>query len=955
MILSRFFKPKWQHADPEARQRAVQQLDRHDPALAALVRADHDPAVRRTALQQLIDLDLLAERMRADDDPATRDAAQDRYRALLAGEVADGPPLAVRLTRLEGELRSEDLLFLLRHAREAALRLQLLGRVRDPALLVELATGDPAFEVQAAALARLHEPDQLEQVARLSRNRNKRIYRQAQERLDNYRETARRLAEATALCEALEVIANDPEASPRNTRYQTLLRQWEALDDPDAALAERVARARERVQARHQAISAEQAERRQLHDALVHALDRLNQKLDLDPEAGQILDGVRARLAQDPADQTPAAERETRARLVQQLEERERLLRRNRERVVRLQKLLAEAERQLTGKRPVQEAGLEKLRRRWSALEQPESAVLAETLQQQWADLAGRWQRRLETQAAQREQNLVELQQLLETLEREVAEGEVKQASEHQARLRALFRDDQLPPGARRGLESRVQALNKTLGELRDWRRWGTHQARDHLCEAAEALATEETLEPPERARRVQALRANWQRLDRNEGAASRAAWEHFNAACERAYQPCIEYFEAQARERAVNLQQRETLCAELEQLHADTDWEAVPDWRAVDRFVHDRQQRWRQLGPVDRAARKAIDKRFNAIRKQLDPILDRQRDQDLRRRRALIQRVEALVEHPDLREAIDQAKQAQAEWSPTILASRREEQTLWKTFRGACDAIFARRQAEQQAQDQERQTNLAAKEALIQEVEGLSAAAEDLARSRGRLQEIRGEWGRIGPVPSSAYPAIDRRLERVQEGFEERQRMIARERDQQALRSLWQRHRLCAELEALLEQPQAEATPRISAARQEWGTLERVKPSLGEAIRRRFQRVCQALEGEAEGETLVAELRANLDPRQELCLRMEILAGAETPPEFAQARMAYQVQRLSASLGGGEAARQRPEEESEQVQEQWCLLGLLPVEAHQRLESRFQAALAVQRQHRPASETAAG
>lgn len=945
MILSRFFKARWQTTDPKARREAIQGLDSDDPALAQMAREDTDPTVRQAALARLGDIALLTERMRDDSDPNTREHAHQRYLALLAGQVPESPSLAVRLTRLEGQLPPEDLHYLLHHGQEAELRLALLKRLDDPDTLVALAAGDPSFEVQQQALARLQTPEHLELVARQSRNRSKRIYRLVQERLEVHRQAQQALTAATEVCEALEQFADDPSSRALDTRYQALMRQWEALAAPPEALQSRVWQVQQRMLARQQAASAEENQRQALRAFLDQALDRLHQKHYLDQEASDLLQQVQQRLA-DELPQTsatsPTPEVNALARLQARLEDRERLLRRNQERLTRLRQVLSDGERQLRGKKPVQEAGLEKLQRRWTALEQPEATELSQELQQQWQDVRQRWQQRLQTQAETRQQNLVELQQLVETLERELAEGEVKQASEHQQRLRVLFHDDQLPPGRRRDWESRVQALNKTLGELLDWRRWGTHQARDHLCEAAETLAAEETLEPPELARRIQGLRSHWQRLDRQEGAASRSAWERFNSACEKAYQPCIAYFETQAQERTENLQKREALCAELEALYADTDWESVSDWRQLDRFSHERYQRWRQLGPVDRSARKHIDKRFNAIRKRLDPLLDAQRQQDLQRRRGLISQVQALAEHPDLREAINQTKQLQAQWSPVMLGSRREEQALWKAFRGACDVIFGRREAETQAQDQERQENRQQKEALCTELETLSVAEEDLAHSRSRLQAIEQTWGEIGLVPSNVHQALERRFRQAIEHFQQRQQALVREQQQEALRSLWRRHRLCTELEQLLEQPEADHQLPIADARQAWGALPRVKATLGEAIRRRFQRICQTLESPSDAAALVAELQANLTAKQTLCLRLEILAGAETPAEFADTRMAYQVERLSASLGGGSHENLDDAESADALQEAWCLMGVLPSTQCQSLEARFQAALSV-------------
>lgn len=82
MILSRFFKPKWQHAKPEIRRQAISALASDDPALRQL--AEHDPAleVRQVALVRLGDLEArysaLRSTTKSHDGAAASAAARTR-------------------------------------------------------------------------------------------------------------------------------------------------------------------------------------------------------------------------------------------------------------------------------------------------------------------------------------------------------------------------------------------------------------------------------------------------------------------------------------------------------------------------------------------------------------------------------------------------------------------------------------------------------------------------------------------------------------------------------------------------------------------------------------------------------------------------------------------------------------------------------------------------------------
>ena len=75
------------------------------------------------------------------------------------------------------------------------------------------------------------------------------------------------------------------------------------------------------------------------------------------------------------------------------------------------------------------------------------------------------------------------------------------------------------------GIDERLQACAGRLGELRDWRRWGAHQAREQLCATAESLVGLEA-EPTEIAQRIQQVREAWKELDHHEGAAPKGSVE---------------------------------------------------------------------------------------------------------------------------------------------------------------------------------------------------------------------------------------------------------------------------------------------------------------------------------------------------------------------------------------------------------------------------------------------
>ena len=954
MILSRFLKPKWQHADPETRKQALRELENTDPTLHELARQDPDPTVRRAALERLDDLDLLGLIAREDSDAGVRAVAEARYRGLLAGQTAGGPTLANRLERLRNDPNTDLTDHLLRQAAEPELRLALLERIDAEPALADIAQRDSHPDVRLAALERVHDPELLDRIARHSRNHDKRLYRRARERLDALIAEQARAAHCERLCVEMENLRWDGESGGNAGRFPRLEQEWrdqEAATPPE--LRERYAQARARFLAERQASAGRRSQRLELIATLETLLERLRHETEPSAELDA---AIRYATCEAPAAWNhlgPVQDAESRRlnerfrQLEQDIHEQDRILHRNHTRAERLREVLQQAQTLLQQPSAVHENELKHLRQRWEGLEHPEAHALTQELQNRFDSLLDQLRARLQRQVQQRDQEWRELQELTGQLEAAAENGELQQATQLQDQVRHRLKHNiGLSRAQMAGIEERLQACAGRLGELRDWRRWGAHQAREQLCATAESLVGLEA-EPTEIAQRIQQVREAWKELDHHEGAAPKALWKRFNAACERAYAPCQAYFEAQAQERQQNLDRKQALCDQLEQFEATTDWQQA-DWREADRLRRRAQEQWYKIGPVNRTDRKPLDRRFQRALRQLDERLDAERNRELQRRQQIIQKVQALAENPDLRTAIEVAKKAQAEWHPTVQALPRQEQALWKEFRAACDVVFARRHAEQQAADTERQDHLQRKRELCAEIEALAAVGPDqLTQARARLQAAQQEWEAAGPIPRAEQRALDQRFETAVRQFAHHEKTLRRTKIRETFQHLHQRARLCARLEALLADPPADAEATLAKAREAWETLPELPAALLDPMQQRFTAVVRVLRDAAvapPAPELRASLERNLERKRIWCVCMEIVAGVESPPEFAALRMEYQVARLSASLAGA-VARTDAIYDPRRLQEQWCLTGALPAGVEAELDARFLRALGAWRQ----------
>jgi exonuclease SbcC len=948
-MFTRLFRPRWEHSDPRIRRKAFESGDAPAQAVVEAARSDTDPGVRQCAVQRLADLDLLAELAGSDASAAIREAAGRRQRALLAGPLQDGPPLEARLQAVRRVPSPELCAFLARQAEVAELRSAALAQVQDIALLCAVAVDDPVAGVRRAALERIEDPHGWEVVARNARNKDKQISRLARERLDAFHKTRSEQETAERLCGSLEHLAEAGVTAAPRANFNRLTLQWQKLDCPlPTSVQQRFEAVSRRVAEAIEGFEALASQRRALCAELEALLGRVRDSDGQDAAATQAqsqdLQDLRRRWeALTPDREQNDALAEQFAALVEQVEREARRVAGDAARVSRLRKLIETAKTMLDDTAELDERRVKEFKRRWNELELPDTKALADDLQQHFDSVLHALRERLNRQIQQRKQALEEAGQFVVELEQSLQKGGLEHALSLRDRIRHRLKTARgIDEPKRAALQRRLHAMQPQLDTLRDWRHWGSGQSRERLCSEIEALA-DAALDAAGIAARVRTAREAWKHIDRAEGPAPGPLWERFDAACTRAYAP----FQEERREQMAQLQahheQKQALCAELEALARDTDWKTV-DWSEADRGVRSLRQRWRRIGPVPRKAVKSLEQRYRNALDSLETHLGRERERELRRRRALIARVEALADAADPRAAGDEVKQAQKEWKPTVQADRRTEQALWQQFRTACDAVFQRISAERDATVRELESNLQRKQALCDELDTLLGDADaDIRVVTRRVAELGDAWLATGAVPRKAEQGLAARYTSLQKRFAQRQRQAAQVAAQQELDGTGARARLCERLESRvlaggMAEPERQAL--LDETEQAWQALAPMDDACEAALRERFVLAGRALTGDAQArQALETGLEKNLKRRLELCLQMEIEAGIESPPEYADARMQLQVSRLE------DAFKHRQEDVAgdrlRALQMAWYQAGPAPEAEMSALQARFARAVA--------------
>ena len=471
-------------------------------------------------------------------------------------------------------------------------------------------------------------------------------------------------------------------------------------------------------------------------------------------------------------------------------------------------------------------------------------------------------------------------------------------------------------------LTNQLQQLDTRLAELKDWKSFTVAPKRAELMEEMESLV-DSTLDPPALADRIKGLQEEWRTLSKGAGENLEADWQRFQEASQKAYQPCREYFEAQAQTRQENLQRREALLARLVAFEAAHNWEQ-PDWRTVIVALRESKQQWRQHTPVDRAAGKALQEQFVAVTSKLQSRLDAEYAGNAQQKKTLIERAQQLLAAADSRQSIDDVKDLQRQWQAVGPVPRDEDHRLWEEFRQHCDAVFQRRQQEFAEYTTSLDANKTQAVALCDELKAIAElSGPPLLQSAGRVSELRSAFEALGEFPRGVARELHGRFERALERCEASlAQQKLRDTEQSWSDLLDAGNRVRAYRLALVGDADPAERDGLRQAAEDYIASVNQWPKGGhEAIK-------QALSS-GDG----ADLAGNEKALRLLCIRAEVLADRPTPSEDQALRREYQVHRLIQGMGQGITADST---QLDTLTIEWLRVGPIEEGTYLRLLERF-------------------
>lgn len=285
--------------------------------------------------------------------------------------------------------------------------------------------------------------------------------------------------------------------------------------------------------------------------------------------------------------------------------------------------------------------------------------------------------------------------------------------------------------------------INKELRDL-DWKR--NLETKTSLCEQAEALAESDSV--VESSHKLQKLHEEWREVGPVALEYKEALWSRFKAASTIINRRHQEHFESIKAKQLQNFERKSALCEEVERIVAEAPT-SHKAWNKASERLQEIQNEWRTIGFTPKKDNNKVYDRFrvacNNFFEAKHTFYTEAKDdmaKSLEVKNALCERAEAIAEREDWAKATEELLALQAEWKESGTAARKYADVVWKRFRAACDKFFERKSQHFSTVDNEYSVNLAAKQALLEEMSQASV------KSFNEIKEYQRRWSEIGFVP---------------------------------------------------------------------------------------------------------------------------------------------------------------------------------------------------------------
>jgi hypothetical protein len=334
--------------------------------------------------------------------------------------------------------------------------------------------------------------------------------------------------------------------------------------------------------------------------------------------------------------------------------------------------------------------------------------------------------------------------------------------------------------------------LNQALQEFREGRARDAKaedQNRGQNLARKQELLTQlrqlvEAAETKDSSQKLKQLQADWKATGPVPQTDSQETWNTYHGLLDRYYANQGRFYELKELDRRRNQEAKEALVARAEALK-----DAPGINKALDELKKLHED-WKHIGPVPGEQREPLWQRFLAAseaihlrRKEFVDVRSAQEKENLTTKQALLARVLPFADFAtervnEWRSRTDELQEIKKEWEATGPVPRAQADALNKQYWNAYKAFFNHKNDFFKSLDSEKNTNLQAKYALIEQAEA-AQQLPDFDEARTIIIRVQKEWKDIGRVPEKQADKIWKRFRAACDGVFERPKQETRQREE--------------------------------------------------------------------------------------------------------------------------------------------------------------------------------
>lgn len=308
--------------------------------------------------------------------------------------------------------------------------------------------------------------------------------------------------------------------------------------------------------------------------------------------------------------------------------------------------------------------------------------------------------------------------------------------------------------------------INKELRDL-DYKK--NKEAKQHLIEQAKEILNLDNLK--DAFGKLQKLHKDWRRTGPVEPESREPLWEEFSDITKKFHEKREEHYQKLREKSKELLVDKRQLVEKIKAI--PHNFTRHHEWQNAIKEIGEIQDKFKKIGRLNIPENdevweelKAALREFNHAKNEFYKDLKKDHQENLNKKRALLEKAEALKDSDDWRNTANELKRIQADWKKIGHVPKSESDKIWKNFRKACNHFFDRMTENNKKADKAFEENQLKKEEILTEIEGFTLDPKNKKEALSSIKAFINRWKEVGPVPRNQRNKIDGKFNKIVDGL---------------------------------------------------------------------------------------------------------------------------------------------------------------------------------------------